>query len=120
MSHEIFAFKRGDPFLWPLWLHDADPDLGLAADDPARGVEIDNGVSFECQINSRHGEFVATMTYEAYEDQVTDKGWFLIKNIDPTDDWPVCPAVTDIKVIIDGVQKHSINFDFWIQEAQTP
>lgn len=113
-------FKRGDPFNWPLWLHDADPSLDLPADDPSRGIPIDNSISFECQINDQYGNFIATMTYEPYADQDADAGWFLIKNTTLTDDWPIGIAVTDVKVMIDGDFKHSINFEFDIQGAQTP
>lgn len=117
---ESYFFKRGDPFVWPLWLHDADPTLTLAADDPARGVEIDGSVGFECQINDQYGRAIATLTYEPYVDQVADKGWFVLKNTQPTTAWPIGLAVTDIKVMIDGQHKHSINFEFEIQGVQTP
>jgi|VirMetMinimDraft_7_1064189.scaffolds.fasta_scaffold61559_2 predicted amino acid dehydrogenase len=118
--NDEFFFKRSDPFVWPLWLYDADPTLDLPPDDPARGVTIDGSVSFECQINDQYGNFIATMQYEPYADQVLDKGWFVIKNSEPTDNWPIGLAVTDVKVIIDGVHKHSINFEFEIQGVQTP
>ena len=113
-------FKRGDPFVWPLWLHNADPKLDVPADDQSRGIAIDSSISFECQINDQYGNFIATMTYEPYPDQVVDAGWFFIKNINPTDGWPIGRAITDVKAIIDGVPKHSINFEFDIDGVQTP
>lgn len=116
---EKYVFKRGDPFIWPLWLHDAHPDLDLPPDDPARGIALDSNVQIECQINDQHGRFIATLEYEPYVDQVADTGWLLLKS-DDTSDWPKGWAVTDIKVIIDGAQKHSMDFEFEILGAQTP
>lgn len=117
---DLDFFKRSDPFVWPLWLHDADPDLDVPADDPSRAIAIDDSISIECQINDQFGNFIATLGWEPYPDQVADKGWLFIKNVQPTNDWPIGLAITDIKVIVDGVPKHSIDFEFEIDGVQTP
>jgi hypothetical protein len=117
----IAYFKRGDPFVLDMWLYDATIGLTEDPDDITRGIElVPEDVTIECQVNSIQGKKLGSLTFEAYEDQVADKGKFLFQNAEPTSTWPVGIAIFDVKVSLMGQVKHSMSFKFNIVETYTP
>ncbi len=119
MAHSYF--KRGDPFVLDMWLYDASAGLILGADDINRGIDLDSpDLTIECQVNTIQGKKIGTLTFEAYEDQVADKGKFIFQSAEPTTKWPVGIAVFDVKVSLMGQVKHSMSFKFNIVETYTP
>ena len=80
MAHSYF--KRGDPFVLDMWLYDASAGLILGADDINRGIDLDSpGLTIECQVNTIQGKRLGSLTYEAHEDQVANKGKFLLQSL---------------------------------------
>ena len=119
MAHSYF--KRGDPLVLDMWLYDASAGLILGADDINRGIDLDSpDLTIECQVNSIQGKKLGGLTFEAYEDQVADKGKFIFQNAEPTNNWPAGIAVFDVKVSLLGQVKHSMSFKFNIVETYTP
>lgn len=116
-----YYFKRGDPFSLDMWLYDASAGLILGAEDIARGLDLGTGdITITSQVNSIQGKKLGGLTFEAYADQVLDKGKFTFQNTEPTSQWPVGDAVFDVKISILGQVKHSMSFVFTIVEAYTP
>jgi hypothetical protein len=114
-------FKRGDPLVLDLWLYDASTGLILDAEDISRGIDLTSpDISIACQVNTVQGKKLGSLTYEAYANQVLNKGKFLLQNTEPTDLWPVGDAIFDVKISILGQVKHSMSFIFTIVETYTP
>ena len=117
----ITYFKRGDPFVLDMWLYDATIGLTEDPDDITRGVQlVGNEPLIQCQVSTIQGKRIATLICNPYEDQVANKGKFLLQNAAPTDTWPVGDAIFDVKIGILGQIKHSMSFVFTIVETQTP
>lgn len=115
----VYVFCRSDPFALPMQLYDEDPSLNVPVDDPSRAIEIDSSVQVACQINDKYGRMIAVLDFVPYADQVSDKGWFTLQRQD-TSDWPLGEAVFDLKVMIDGAQRHSRKIKFEIEDVETP
>ena len=113
-------FKRGDPFVLDMWLYDATNGLTEDPDDITRGVQlVGDEPLIQCQVSTIQGKRIATLTCNPYEDQVANKGKFLLLNTLPTSLWPVGEAIFDVKVSILGQVRHSLSFVFNIVETYT-
>lgn len=113
-------FKRGDPFVLDMWLYDSTIGLTEDPDDITRGVQlVGDEPLIECQVSTIQGKRIATLTCNPYENQVANKGKFLLLNTLPTTSWPVGEAIFDVKVSILGQVRHSLSFVFNIVETYT-
>ena len=113
-------FKRGDDFVLDMWLYDASSGLTSGVDDITRGIDL-SGVDpvIECTVATIQGKRIGKLICNPYDNQVANKGKFLLLNAAPTSLWPVGEAVFDVKVSILGQVKHSLSFVFNIVETYT-
>lgn len=113
------VFKTGGPFSVAIWLHDTDASLSLPADDPARGLLIDDDVVVTCRVNDRFGRLIADLTVTPYPDQTVNRGWVTLSAFD-TSQWAAGEALTDIRVTMGDASIVSETFAFMIERSQTP
>lgn len=107
-SYKSTLFKQGDSFYLELEILDSQTN------EP---VEITDDYEISASVNNRFGTHIADFEIVEY-DQILNKGKFAL-SFNDTSTWPVGEARMDVKIVIDGLVRHSATITFEIIKSET-
>ena len=114
-TQEYPYIYKGDPFEQQVWLHDTDPDLTIADDDPARGFSLSGGV-ITARVGNKTTGFTADLDVVPFSDQTANKGWVYVRAAS-TSAWPLGTMLLQMRLTIAGSQKTAHAFEFNVLEG---
>lgn len=114
-TQEYLYIYKNDPFEQQVWLHDTDPELTLADDDPARGFNLSGG-TVTARVGNKTTGFTSELVVVPFADQVANKGWVFVR-ADNTTAWPLGKMLLQLRLTIAGKQKTAHLFEFNVLEG---
>lgn len=85
-----------------------------------KGIPLTPNMSFACTLQTSRGKFIADLEAIPHPDQDNFPGQVILTYSGDTSHWPEGIIQTDLKVMINGVIKHTGTMSFPAEKGITP